>query len=200
MYTPMYRVASTRTITVFSIIGTLLFCMTVGTVIVAFTNGVESGGISGWTPVKALTEGSSALWSLLTWQPKATLVVAGVIALMVLMSFIADHVGGTTKDPQRMFTKDQRRQGADRAGGRCEMETVWFLRCPRPGEHGDHFFPHSLGGATSMKNFVWACAKCNIAKSNHVPTIWQKIRLERRRRRYFPADLMVDVGEKYHGP
>ncbi|MFS0884979.1 HNH endonuclease [Aeromicrobium sp. 179-A 4D2 NHS] len=193
----MYRVASAKTIAVFTLIGTLLFSMTVGTVIVAFNNGVDSGGIQGWTPLASLTEGTAALWAVLTFAPKVTLVAAAVITVMVLVSFLADHIGGTVKDPQRMYTKDQRRQGADRAEGRCEMESVWWLRCPRPGEHGDHFYPHSLGGATSMANFVWACAKCNIAKSNHVPTIWQKIRLERRRRRYFPEDVPTDVGEKY---
>lgn len=196
----MYRVASARTLTVAGTIATGLFSMLIGSIELAARNGVSAGKIDDWSIWSALSTGSGRLWDLAVLYPPATYVVIGVLAVMVFVSFIADKVGGTVKDPQRMYTKDQRMLGANLAGGRCEMEAYWWLRCPRGGEHGDHFFPHSLGGATSMRNFVWACAKCNIAKSNHVPTIWQKIRLERRRRRYFPEGMLVDVGEKYQGP
>ncbi len=113
----------------------------------------------------------------------AVLTVPWLVA--VLVSALPRRVN---KDPQRLFTTDQRRYGATRAGDRCEMESIFFTRCRRPGEHGDHWFPHSLGGGTVMDNFVWACARCNTSKGARIPTWWETSRLEWRRRRYFTPD------------
>ncbi|HEX2248348.1 MAG TPA: HNH endonuclease signature motif containing protein [Arthrobacter sp.] len=51
-----------------------------------------------------------------------------------------------------------------RAGGVCELEGGFRRRCSRPAEHGDHFHPWSRGGATSLQNFVAACARCDRTK------------------------------------
>ena len=68
------------------------------------------------------------------------------------------------RDPVRRFTRQQRREGMARAAGLCEMEAGFRRRCSRPAEHGDHFYPWSKGGSTSLQNFVAACARCNRAK------------------------------------
>lgn len=131
-------------------------------------------------------------------NPKA----AGIIALVVTVPFLIGHAASliprtVVKDPQRMFTTDQRRAGFARSENRCEMEDFFFFRCKRPAEHGDHWFPHSKGGSTAMDNFVSGCARCNIAKSARVPTFWETQRLVYRRRRYFPPALDPTPGGRY---
>ena len=74
------------------------------------------------------------------------------------------------RDPVRRFSRQQRREGMARAGGQCEMEAGLQRRCPRPAEHGDHFYPWSKGGSTSLQNFVAACARCNRTKGARVPS------------------------------
>ncbi|QCB98559.1 HNH endonuclease [Arthrobacter sp. PAMC25564] len=100
------------------------------------------------------------------------------------------------RDPVRRFTRQQRREGMARAGGQCEMEAGFRRRCSRPAEHGDHFYPWSKGGSTSLQNFVAACARCNRAKSARIPSPGQQERLERRRRDYVVSDSAVSVGER----
>lgn len=100
------------------------------------------------------------------------------------------------RDPERRFTRQQRRDGMARAGGRCELESGFGRRCNRPAEHGDHFYPWSKGGSTSLQNFVAACARCNRAKRARIPSPWQQQRLERRRRGYVTCHALVSVGER----
>jgi hypothetical protein len=100
------------------------------------------------------------------------------------------------RDPVRRFTRQQRRVGMARAGGQCEMEAGFRCRCSRPAEHGDHFYPWSKGGSTSLQNFVAACARCNRAKSARIPSPGQQKRLERRRRVYVTLEDAVRVGER----
>lgn len=101
------------------------------------------------------------------------------------------------RDPARRFSRQQRREGMARAGGQCEMEAGLRRRCSRPAEHGDHFYPWSKGGSTSLQNFVAACARCNRAKSARIPSPGQQERMERRRRRdYLMPDGSVSVGER----
>jgi 5-methylcytosine-specific restriction endonuclease McrA len=153
--------------------------------------------VSEWSFITALGDGLGVAWSLMSSHPKVTLVLFGCVALLALASFLASKVQqNVTKDPQRMYTKAQRMQAAAQSGGQCEMEGFLWFRCRRPGAHGDHFYPHSLGGATDMANLVWACQQCNLRKGAKVPTWGQKIRLERRRKRYFPENIRVEVGNK----
>lgn len=100
------------------------------------------------------------------------------------------------RDPVRRFTRQQRREGMARAGGQCEMESGFQRRCTRPAEHGDHFYPWSKGGSTSVQNFVAACARCNRAKGARIPAPGKQERLERRRRDYVSPDGAVSVGER----
>jgi hypothetical protein len=100
------------------------------------------------------------------------------------------------RDPVRRFSRQQRREGISRAGGQCEMEFGLRRRCPWPAEHGDHFYPWSKGGSTSLQNFVAACARCNRTKGAGVPSPGQQARMERRRRAYVAPTGSVSVGER----
>lgn len=129
---------------------------------------------------------------VVTW----TLVVA--LALLCLWVFKVGHSHlHARRDPERAFTSAQRRNGFSRAGQRCELEVMPFVRCPRRAEHGDHFFPHSRGGASTMRNFVAACSKCNLSKSAKMPGSGLAWRIRLRRRLYFPAGTDTRVGQWY---
>ena len=193
----MYRVASGRAIVVSSMLFASLFVLVVGSTRLALDHGVSGGSINGWTFVDATNVGAQALWTVLSFSPAATLIAVGVGVFVAVLNAVASAATVAGRDPQRMFTATQRKLAADLAGGRCEMERLWWFRCHRDGGHADHFFPHSRGGASTMTNLVWACPSCNLAKSATVPTVWQKMRLERRRSRYFPPTHPVTVGEKY---
>lgn len=136
---------------------------------------------------------------MISWMEQnqtTTLIVVGVVVLFVLASHIKRRLP-KQKDPQRMFSRSQKREGDSRAGWRCEMESFPFIRCRGTSEHGDHWYPWSLGGVTDMGNYVSACAKCNLKKSAKVPTKFQTARLEHRRKKYFPAGVPVKAGERY---
>ena len=126
------------------------------------------------------------------------LVVAFIVGLLIAgQGFVAvTYDPPVQKDPQRMFTATQRTTGFARAGGRCELEVLPFIRCSRSPSHGDHYIPWSKGGATTMGNFVAACRSCNLRKSDSVPSAFATWRLERRRKKYFPDGVPVRVGER----
>ncbi|WP_354513017.1 HNH endonuclease signature motif containing protein [Paenarthrobacter sp. 4246] len=86
-----------------------------------------------------------------------------------------------------------------RAKGRCELESRYGKRCTQAAEHGDHFYPWSRGGATSLRNFVAACSQCNRRKGARIPSPGLLTRLERRRASYVGAVEAVLVGER-RGP
>jgi 5-methylcytosine-specific restriction endonuclease McrA len=100
------------------------------------------------------------------------------------------------RDPVRRFSRQQRREGMARAGGQCEMEAGLRQRCLLPAEHGDHFYPWSKGGSTSLQNFVAACARCNRTKGARVPSPGQQARMERRRREYVGPAGSLSVGAR----
>ncbi|WP_281452819.1 HNH endonuclease [Paenarthrobacter nitroguajacolicus] len=83
-----------------------------------------------------------------------------------------------------------------RAGGQCELESGYRRRCTKAAEHGDHFYPWSKGGATSLRNFVAACAHCNRRKSARIPSPGMLTRLERRRATYVGTGMTGAVGER----
>lgn len=122
----------------------------------------------------------------------------GIVGAVLLVALIISSNRRMTpqKDPQRMFSAAQRLEGFSRAGSQCELESVWFKRCTRRASHGDHHYPHSKGGATSMMNFTAACVRCNTSKGAKVPTSLATWRLERRRRGYFPAGVPVAAGQR----
>lgn len=120
-------------------------------------------------------------------------------AFLVGLVIVAAVVHGQDvrrRDPVRRFTRQQRREGMARAANLCEMEAGFRRRCSRPAEHGDHFYPWSKGGSTSLQNFVAACARCNRAKGARIPSPGQQERIERRRRDYVGPDGPVSVGER----
>lgn len=122
------------------------------------------------------------------------------LVVLIIVAAVSNARDLRRRDPVRRFTRQQRREGMARAGGQCEMEAGFGRRCSRPAEHGDHFFPWSKGGSTSVQNFVAACARCNRAKSAKIPSPGQQERLERRRRDYVMAGSAVSVGERHPLP
>ncbi|WP_251153842.1 HNH endonuclease signature motif containing protein [Cellulosimicrobium sp. Marseille-Q4280] len=125
------------------------------------------------------------------------------VAALIALGALAQRLGGGTgrwtgeKDPQRMYSVEQRRVIHARAGGQCEYTGWGWQRCRSASEHADHLHPHAKGGATSLLNGVASCAHHNTSKgAKLLPK--SKIRsLERRRRRYFPPGAEVRVGELY---
>ena len=127
----------------------------------------------------------------------AAVALPGVLA--VVLTMIVAIIRGRDvrrRDPVRRFSRQQRREGMSRAEGQCEMEAGFRRRCSRPAEHGDHFYPWSKGGSTSLQNFVAACSRCNRAKGAQIPSPGQQERLERRRRTYVTLEDAVAVGER----
>lgn len=122
--------------------------------------------------------------------PGVAAVVLGIVAAVMTNRDVR------RRDPVRRFTRQQRREGMARAGGLCELEAGFGRRCGRPAEHGDHFYPWSKCGSTSLENFVAACARCNRAKRARIPSPAQQQRMERRRRDYVPPSSSVIVGER----
>lgn len=137
----------------------------------------------------------STLQDLIASNP----LVAGLVGVLLFISLVRQATSGRSspKDATRMFTASQRVEGFARAGGRCEFDTIPFIRCRRPAHHGDHWFPWSKGGSTSMTNFVAACARCNTSKGAKTPGALQTLRLQARRRRYFPMGVPVNAGERF---
>lgn len=131
-------------------------------------------------------------WPVLGW--------VGPPLLLLLAVAIAARIRRTRdlrrRDPVRKFTKEQRREGLARAGGRCELEAGRRRRCPNPATTGDHFYPWKRGGATVMSNFVAACERCDRDKGTAVPSPRFRQRLEERRRGYFPPEVPVEAGER----
>lgn len=136
------------------------------------------------------------LTSIATTNPVPLLFIAGFIVLVMVGRAIAQNRPVPT-DPSRLFSAVQRNEGFGRAGGRCEMDGIFFLRCKTKAHHGDHHFPWSKGGSTSMVNFVAACARHNTSKGAKIPTAWATMRMEARRRKYFPQGVTVKAGERF---
>lgn len=113
----------------------------------------------------------------------AAVTLPGAIAVVLIIAAAVINARDVRRrDPVRRFTRQQRRAGMARAGGVREMGTGFGRRCSRAAEHGDHFYPWSKGGSTSLQNFVAACSRCNRAKGARIPSPGQQLRLERRRR------------------
>ncbi len=123
-------------------------------------------------------------------------VAGGVVAVILVVRAIA-RTRPVPTDPTRLFSAVQRSEGFARAGGRCEFDKFWLVRCKRPAQHGDHHYPWSRGGATTMGNFTAACSRCNTSKGAKIPTNFSTMRLESRRRKYFPVGIMVTAGERF---
>lgn len=155
-------------------------------------------------PLPGTLQGLAVAWGWASAHPRAALVALGVVTVPVLLGrLVALIPKPVQKDPIRMFTPEQRRSGFALSGNQCEFEGLFFFsRCRRDAEHGDHWYPWSRGGPTSMENFVAACARCNTSKGAKVPTFWQTQRLAARRRKYYPAarQHQITPGARYEIP
>ncbi|WP_323960514.1 HNH endonuclease [Arthrobacter sp. JZ12] len=110
----------------------------------------------------------------------AAIAPAAVLLALGLTAAVITSRDARRRDPVRRFTRQQRREGMARADGRCEFG-VGARRCSRPAEHGDHFYPWSKGGSTTLQNFVAACSRCNRSKGARIPSPSVQRRIERRR-------------------
>lgn len=175
----------------------------VGVVVVLAGIGVFQGGYPWPASFAAVPEWvAPATWAGLVWAWENTeqanwllVTIAVVVMLAPVLLGVVSRSG--RRDPNRMFSSDERKVGFARAENRCEMDNWLMMRCHRRAEHGDHWYPWSKGGATSMANFVAGCAKHNLAKSNTWPTLWQTARVAARRRRYFPRGYTARPGERF---
>lgn len=111
------------------------------------------------------------------------------VAVVVLAcSVLASPAGGasSSRDPRRTFTAAERREAFDRAGLQCEDKSILWRRCTNTPTQGDHIYPWSKGGRTVMSNQQALCPFHNARKSGSVPSRMYILRLQWRRRRYFP--------------
>lgn len=120
---------------------------------------------------------------------------AALCASVALTAAATRGARRTIRDPRRAFNETERMAGFLRAGAQCEFARWVFFRCTRTASHGDHFIPWSKGGATSMRNFVAACATCNMTKGAVMPSRLSRTLMAARRCRYFPSGIPRDAGE-----
>lgn len=118
---------------------------------------------------------------------------AAVVVLVIIILSSPASGGSETRDPRRTFTATERREAFERAGLRCEHKPLLWHRCTNTPTQGDHIFPWSRGGRTTMSNQQALCPFHNSRKSGTVPTRLYIVRLQWRRRRYFPAEASPRV-------
>lgn len=122
------------------------------------------------------------------------IVMAGVILLTVipLIVFIRWPMrrphNTFDRDPRRLFTDQDKDWCRQVTGGRCEKRSLFgLIRCRRPVEQFDHWWPYAHGGATERQNMAGMCAACNRRKSDRIPTRLETRRLYYARLEYWPA-------------
>lgn len=123
------------------------------------------------------------------------LIVAAVIVAIVFLveayigteRFIRKNITRRIRDDERRdrvrtYTRAQREDGMRRCGHQCEG-TGLFFRCQYRGSdlHGDHWYPHARGGATTIRNLVMLCPTCNKKKSAKIPSRVHTLALSIRR-------------------
>jgi len=102
------------------------------------------------------------------------------------------------RDIKRVYSSKEKQLASKLCNNRCEGTRV-FGRCNYRGKNlqGDHWYPYSRGGATTVKNLVMLCPKCNQSKSNKIPSRFQTIALRLRRRLNYDylEQVNTSVGE-----
>ena len=141
--------------------------------------------------ITTLITGLTAQVTALATANPAPFIIIGCFLMLIYVGRAVARNRPVPTDPSRLFSPIQRNEGFARAGGRCELDGLFFTRCKGKAHHGDHHFPWSKGGSTSMTNFVAACASCNTSKGAKIPTAWATMRMEARRRKYFPQGVPV---------
>lgn len=130
----------------------------------------------------------------ISWIVANPLAVLGFVLLVFVIAAVRKARKGRGRnvatDPNRLFKPAQKAEAARRCvDGRCEHKSPLWFRCRTFGAHGDHIYPHSRGGATTMSNLQLLCPRHNLEKSATIPTSMYIWRLEKRRAKYFPADI-----------
>lgn len=121
-----------------------------------------------------------------------------IVAMLAGFGLLLLHLRRRTRrDPQRLFTWEQKKVLIYRAGGRCEHKSPLWRRCPASGAEADHVIPWSRGGPTQIWNGQLLCHRHNVRKSNLIPSPFYRWRLTRRRRRY-PRQTWPAVWATYH--
>lgn len=115
----------------------------------------------------------------------------GIVLLVIAGAGRSSHQ--VQRDPRRSFTAQQRTAIFARAGNQCEHFNILGRRCTAAPTHADHVIPWSRGGSTTASNAQALCARHNLIKGSAVVPTVHIARLERRRRRYFPPGVPVDV-------
>lgn len=117
---------------------------------------------------------------LIIFSTSLVIAAAGAIALAV-----AAGISRRWRDPQRLFTWEQKKTLLAQAGYRCEHKPLLWRRCQNTSRlEADHITPWSRGGATQLWNGQILCRKHNRAKSNLIPGPFYRWRLGRLRKRY----------------
>ena len=74
------------------------------------------------------------------------------------------HAAGLQpKDPQRLFSADQRADIYDKSGGSCAS---CGIELSETNFHADHIVPYIQGGKTTVENGQALCIACNLKKSS----------------------------------
>jgi len=121
------------------------------------------------------------------------IIVAAIIIVLLASGLRHGGTSGDQRDPKRAFTAQQRAVIFSRAQNQCEHFSLFGRRCTATPTHADHIVPWSRGGATTPSNAQALCARHNLSKGSSIVPAIHVARLERRRRRYFPAGTPVDV-------
>lgn len=120
-------------------------------------------------------------------DPNPVLVCLGVAACGILALLAILVRRRRWRDPQRLFTWEQKRLLLAMAGHRCEHRPLLGRRCRAIyGLQADHVVPWSRGGPTELWNAQLLCRRHNRRKSNLMPSLLYRRRLARLRRRYAP--------------
>lgn len=120
-------------------------------------------------------------------SPDSLIVLAAILLAFVPLAVIAHAIGRRRRwrDPQRLFTWEQKKILLTRARWRCEHKHPLWSRCrATTGLQADHVVPWSRGGATALVNGAALCQRHNARKSNRIPSPLYRWRLRQRRRKY----------------
>jgi len=159
-----------------------------------------AGDMGAWASA-LLVSGVRGVITVAGRHPGAPVAVGIAVACWAIIQAVRTAGrAGAARDPVRMYTAAQRRDGFDRCQGRCERDgALPWTRCRRRAEHADHWYPWSKGGETSMGNLVGSCAWHNLSKSGSWPTGGETRRIARRRKRYWTGPEEERVPGRTYG-
>jgi len=99
-----------------------------------------------------------------------------------------------SRDEWRGFKYEARNQVMQNASHRCEaLMFLTLFRCKQAAAEADHIIPWSKGGPTVVSNGQALCRFHNRSKGSKQLPWWHVLRLEKRRKAYFPEGVPVRV-------